>query len=154
MSVHGPETPMGSSRPEAIVPPQAGTPTTNQYSPDQSQYVPPLQSWPPQGQQVPQFSPVPYTQAPQHSVVLPWIFVAIGLVIPLSALIAGIWALTKVRERGSRYLAIGISGIGLFLVMLAIYVPKAMDDAKKEMKFSNGQTQPAPPSQPTPPATP
>ena len=122
------------------------------YTPDQSQYIPPLQSWPPQAPQaahVPQFSPVPYTE-PQHSVVLPWIFVALGLVIPLSALIAGIWALTKVRERGGRYLAIGISGIGLFLVMLAIMIPAAMDEANKEMKFSNGQSQPAPPSQPAP----
>ena len=136
----GPESPMGASRPEV-----------NQFTPDQSQYVPPLQSWPPQQAHVPQFSTVPASAEQKHSVVLPWIFVALGLVLPLSALVVGIWACFKVRERGGRYLAIAVSGLGLFCVMLAIVWPQAKEQAERELSNPNGPGMPAPAEKPQAP---
>jgi hypothetical protein len=116
MSVNGPESPMGGQRP-----------TTNQYGAtapygapaqgynDQSQYVPPLQSWPPQAPGAPVYA------QPKRSLVAPWLFVGLGLIIPLSALIAGIWGASKAKD-DERCKAIAIVGIAVFLVMFAVNV--------------------------------
>lgn len=126
MSVNGPETP--------------------KYGPNESQYIPPLETWPPQQptQQAPgapmatgwqyhdphgtmspygmQPTDVPVLpQIEKRSVVVPWIFVALGLIIPLSALIVGIWAAIQARhEVDKRFHAVAAAGIGLFVFQIWI----------------------------------
>lgn len=113
-----------------------------QYTPDQSQYIPPLESWPPQAPQThgyqatqeygapQQYSNQPFMQdynqgyappAPpeQPSVTLPWIFVALGFFIPLSALIVGVWALTRTHS-DSRYTWIAFAGFGMFVFSIFV----------------------------------
>ena len=103
--------------------------TTQQYRPDQSQYIPPLESWPPQASQTrgndvnPHVNPYDYMPPPapprRPSVVAPWFVVALGLLIPLSALIAGIWAWTRTHS-DSRYTAIAFAGFGVFALGVAL----------------------------------
>ena len=84
---------------------------TTQYSADQSQYVPPLESWPPKYQPT-----VVYVERPR-SVVGPWLFILLGLVIPISALITAIWAIPKARAGDSRYTVISVAGFTLFFLI-------------------------------------
>lgn len=152
--MNGPETP--STNQYAAAP--AYPAPSQQYTPDQSQYVPPLQSWPPQAPQAQQ--PQQYQQWPQQfqhqaydhryveerkSVVLPWIFVGLGIFIPLSALIAGIWALFQVRKRDARYLWIGIVGITVAVVMVALALQY---NSPPDFSSTTPGTPPAQPAQP------
>lgn len=101
--------------------PTGTDPNSPQYSPDQSQYVPALESWPPQ-------CPTGYLPAdsfhqqvpapPQRdSVTLPWIFAGLGLLIPLSALTVGILALTRTHS-DNRYVHIALAGFGVFALTM------------------------------------
>jgi hypothetical protein len=110
-----------------------------QYGPNESQYIPPLETWPPQqpmqAQQTPMASGWQYhdphgtlspyggqptdvpvlPQIEKRSVVVPWIFVGIGVLIPLSALVVGIWAMIQARhEVDKRFHAIAAVAMGLF----------------------------------------
>lgn len=98
--------------------------TTQQFSPDQSQYIPPLETWPPQGpsayshhMHADDIKPPPAPELP--SVTLPWIFVALGLLIPLSALIVGIWSLTRTHS-DNRYVTLAFAGFGVFALMIVL----------------------------------
>ena len=98
---------------------------TQKYGPDQSQYIPPLESWPPQAPAMNQYQPHAYDHheiaAPpaQESVVVPWCFVGLGILIPLSALIVGIWALTRTHS-DNRYVTLAFAGCGVFAVMMVV----------------------------------
>ena len=101
------------------------TDTTPQpYRPDQSQYIPPLESWPPQGQATPNYVATAYDfQAPpppaRPSVLLPWLLVGCGLIIPLVALIVGLWAWTR-SHSDNRYTAVMFGGIGMFALVFLL----------------------------------
>jgi hypothetical protein len=131
MSVNGPETP--------------------KYGPNESQYIPPLETWPPQqpaqAQQGPAMAGWQYhdphgtstaygiqpTEVPvlpqieKRSVVVPWIFVGLGLLIPLSALIVGIWAAIQARhEVDKRFHAVAAAGLGLFALQIFLVATAPM----------------------------
>jgi hypothetical protein len=108
-----------------VAPNGSDTPT-HQYSPDQSQYVPPLESWPPQAPTSHGYAATAYDyQAPaapaRPSVLLPWILVACGLIIPLVALIVALWAWTR-SHSDSRYTAIMFGGFGVFALAIFLSV--------------------------------
>jgi hypothetical protein len=106
--------------------PDGSDTTTQQYDPNQSQYIPPLETWPPQDPATHGYRTGAYDfQAPpppaQPSVTVPWIFVGLGLIIPLTALIAGIWGLTR-SHSDNRYTAIAFGGFGVFALMIFLNV--------------------------------
>jgi hypothetical protein len=109
---------MGPSRPEAITPPQADLPTANQYD---SQYVAPLQTLPPTAQQSTSYVEAgDGAKVPRHSVVVPWIAVAMGLVVPLFALLTALWAVSCAREGDMRHVPLALAGFAVFALA---YVP-------------------------------
>jgi hypothetical protein len=102
--------------------PNGSDATTQQYDPDQSQYVPPLETWPPQGPATHGYRTGAYDfQAPpppaREPVVAQWIFVGLGLIVPLSALVVGLWALTRTHS-DSRYTRIAFAGFGVFALTI------------------------------------
>jgi hypothetical protein len=111
------------------------------YTADQSQYVAPLQSWPPQASQA------PVHVAPRRSIVLPWVFVALGVIIPLSALITGIWAMVQARGGDRRYVTIAVVGIAVFLLLFWVRFRAGMGAYED---FTRGDA-PAGPTQPSTP---
>ena len=125
---------MGPSRPEA-----------HQYSADQSQYVPPLQSWPPSA---PQAQPAPGNVVPQRSVLAPWLFVALGLIIPISALITAVWAGFQARSGDRRYVWIAIVGFVLFVVVFKARYEAATNELNEILRDGGAGSPPAQPRQP------
>lgn len=118
-----------------------------QYSPDQSQYVPPLESWPPKYQ-----PSVIYVER-CRSIVLPWIFVVLGLIIPISALITAIWAVPKARDGDSRYTVISIVGFVLFFFMCWLIWNQVQTESQEfrgNPEYPNGAPV-APPADPSAP---
>ena len=122
MSIERPEA-QGPSTHQYSAPAQQPAPS-NPYSPNESQYVAPLQAWPPQELLTPM-------QDERKPVILPWLFVALGIIMPLSAIITAIYAGSKTRDGDSRYFYIAVAGVIVFVVMMWIGIEAAKEEHDK-----------------------
>ena len=81
----------------------------------QPQYAPPSEGWASPAQAA-AATLVPSEQGPG---LLPWLFVALGFFIPLSALATGVWATLRTRDHGG-YFPIALGAFAVLLGPIAI----------------------------------